>query len=296
MPDLVALPRHGLEAAAQKGLVQPLEEFSRDLQNPEWHPYARELAEIDGTPYGLPFAGDALVIVYRPELVWIKSWDDILLSESQLVFSGADPQAEVALSLYASAGGDLTDAQSNPVLEQDILIEVLELFSRGRGVSLFPDAAANIANDEQVLQEYRSRRTEMAIFHYSEYRASQDGLFQPLMSLDEDPYYTFATGWMWAQTGLSEDNGELAVELAEYLTEEEFLTAWVNETGYLPVRRFPQGQELDPVVGAVIEASRLVPSADTLMVLGPAVQNAVVRVLNGEEPEAVARSVIEELR
>jgi ABC-type glycerol-3-phosphate transport system substrate-binding protein len=212
------------------------------------------------------------------------------------VFSGADPQAEVALSLYASAGGELTDAQSNPMLEQDILIEVLELFSRGRGVSLFPDAAANIANDEQVLQEYRSRRAEMAIFHYSEYRASQDGLFQPLMSLDEDPYYTFATGWMWAQTGLSEANGQLAVELAEYLTEEEFLAAWVNETGYLPVRRFAQGQELDPAVGAVIGASRLVPSADTLMILGPAVQDAVIRVLNGEEPEAVARSVIEELR
>ena len=296
MPDLVALPRHGLVSASQKGLIQPLEEYTRELQNPDWHAYARELGEIDGTTYGLPFAGDALVIVYRPELVWIKNWDDILLSDSQLVFSGADPQAEVALSLYASAGGELTDAQGNPTLDQDILIEVLELFSRGRGVSLFPDAAWNITNDEQVLQEYRSRRTEMAILHYSRYRASQDGLFQPLMSLSEEPYFTFAGGWMWAMTGAVADNVSLSVELAEYLTNEEFLTPWINETGYLPTRRFTEGEELDDSTVAVIEASQPVPSLDTLLALGPLMQEAVVRVLDGEQPEAVARSVIEELR
>jgi multiple sugar transport system substrate-binding protein/arabinogalactan oligomer/maltooligosaccharide transport system substrate-binding protein len=296
LPDLIALPRHGLESASQKGLVRPLEEFTRDLQNPDWYPYARELGEIDGTPYGLPFAGDALVIMYRPELVWIKNWDDILLSESQLVFSGADPLAEVALSLYASAGGELTDAQGNPTLDQDILIQVLDLFSRGRGASLFPDAAWNITNDEQVLQEYRSRRAEMAILHYSRYRASQDGLFQPLMSLSEEPYFTFATAWMWALTGANAENEQLAVEAAEYLTNEEFLTSWIGETGYLPTRRFPEGEELDASTAAVIEAARTVPAADTLLALGPLMQNAVVRVLNGEQSEAVARSVIEELR
>lgn len=296
MPDLIALPRHGLVSASQKGLIQPLEEYTRELQSPDWYPYARELGEIEGITYGLPFAGDALVIVYRPELVWIKNWDDILLSDSQLVFSGADPQAEVALSLYASAGGELTDAQGNPTLDQDILIEVLELFSRGRGVSLYPDAAWNITNDEQVLQEYRSRRTEMAILHFSRYRAAQDGLFQPLMSLSEEPYFTFAGGWMWALTGAVADNESLSIDLAEYLTNEEFLSPWINETGYLPTRRFTEGEELDDSTAAVIEASQPVPSLDTLQALGPLMQEAVVRVLDGEQPEAVARSVIEELR
>lgn len=295
LPDLIALPRHALESAAQKGLVQPLDELSRDLQNPDWHPYAQELAEIDGTPYGLPFAGDALVIVYRPELVWIKSWNDILLSDSHLLFSGADPQAEVALSLYASAGGELTDAQGNPMLDQDVLIRVLELFSRARSVSLFPDAARNISSDEQVLQEYRSRRTEMAIFHFSKVRSAQDGLFQPLMSLSGDPHFTFATAWMWALTGQDPDNQELAIELANYLTEDDFLAPWIQEAGYLPTRRFSP-DEADAAVTAVIEASQPIPSADTLLVLGPPIQQALVRVMTGEQPEAVARSVMEELR
>lgn len=296
MPDLIALPRHSLETAAQKGLVQPLEDVSPELQDPDWFEYARKLAEIDGTPYGLPFAGDALVIVYRPELVWIKSWDDILLSESQLVFSGADPQAEVALSLYASAGGELTDAQGNPAFDQDVLIEVLDLFYRGRGVSLFPDAAKNISSEDQVLQEYRSRRAEMAIFHFSKFRAAQDGLFQPLMSLAEEPHFTFATGWMWALTGQKPENQQLSIELAEYLTEDEFLASWVSETGYLPTRRSTATGEVQAEIASVIEASQPLPSADTLMLLGPLMQDALVRVINGEQPEAVARSVMDELR
>ncbi len=110
-------------------------------------------------------------MVYRPDLVWIKSWDDILLSDGQLVFAGADPEAETALSLYASAGGELTDTQGKPTLNQDILIKVLELFSKGRGVSLFPDASKNISSDDQVLQEYRNQRTDMGILHFSKFRA-----------------------------------------------------------------------------------------------------------------------------
>ncbi|MEO8356319.1 MAG: extracellular solute-binding protein [Chloroflexota bacterium] len=295
LPDLVALPRHTLEAAAQKGLVQSLDGLSTEVDNPDWFPYARNLAEIEGTSYGLPFAGDALVIIYRPELVWIKTWDDILLSESQLVFAGADPQAQVGLSLYVSAGGELMDEQGEPTLDQEILARVLEIFSKGRVAALFPDAAANIAADEQVLQEYRARRAEMAIVHVSNYRDSQDGLMQPLMGLDEE-HLTFATSWMWALAGQNADNQQLAIELAEFLTDDDFLALWINETGYLPTRRSVLNEVDDTAVPAVIEAAQPIPSADVLQALGPLMQGALVRVMNGEQPEAVARSVVEELR
>ena len=294
LPDLVALPRNDLEAAAQKKLIKSLN-ISNELQNPDVYPYARQLAEIDGTPYGIPFAGDALVMVYRPDLVWIKSWDDILLSQSQLMFAGADPQAEAALALYASAGGELTDANGKPTFNQDILIQVLNLFSKGRGVSLFPDAVKNISSDNQVLDEYRNRRTDLAIFHYSKYRSSLDSLYQPLMGLGDDPHFAFAEGWTWALTGRNPETQALAKDLAEYLTEAEFLAPWIQETGYLPTRHFTSNAQADQKAMDVINAAQPLPSADTIQVLGPLMQDAVVRVLNGEDPEAVARSVIEKL-
>lgn len=294
LPDLIALSRHSLESAAQKGLIKPLE-ASGETQSPEWYPYGQQLSQIDGTLYGLPFAGDALVMIYRPDLVWIKSWDDILLSDSQLVFAGADPSAEVALSLYASAGGALTDAQGKPTLDQDVLIKVLELFLKGRGVTLFPDAAKNISTDDQVLLEYRSQRADIGILHFSKFRASQDGLYQPLMGLGEEPHFTFSNGWTWALTGQTPEKQELARDLAEYLTADEFLSSWVTDAGYLPTRRTTNAEQADETVQDVIQASQPMPSADVVAALGPLLQEAVTRVLNGEQPEAVARSVIEKL-
>jgi multiple sugar transport system substrate-binding protein len=294
LPDLIALPRHSLESAAQKGLIKPID-LSNQPQGPELYPYAQKLSEIDGTLYGLPFAGDALVMIYRPDLVWIKSWDDILLSESQLVFAGADPRAETALSLYASAGGELTDAQGNPMLDQDVLVQVLELFVKGRGVSLFPDATKNISTDDQVLQEYRNERADIGILHFSKFRASQDGLYQPLMGMGENPHFTFSDGWMWALTGQTPEKQQLAMDLAQYLTADEFLAPWVTESGYLPTRRANASNQPDETVLDVIEASQPSPSADAVAVLGPLLQEAVIRVLNGEQPEEVARSVIEKL-
>ncbi len=294
LPDLIALPRHSLESAAQKGLIKPLK-VSGEAQSPEWYPYAQQLSEIDGTRYGLPFAGDALVMIYRPDLVWIKSWDDILLSDSQLVFAGADPNAETALSLYASAGAELTDAQGKPTLDQDVLIKVLELFLKGRGVTLFPEAARNISTDDQVLQEYRNERADIGILHFSKFRASQDGLYQPLMGLGEEPHFTFSKGWMWSLTGQTPEKQQLAMDLAEYLTADEFLAPWVTDAGYLPTRRITTSEQVDETVQDVIQASQPAPSADVVAVLGPLLQEAVIRVLNGEQPEAVARSVIEKL-
>jgi multiple sugar transport system substrate-binding protein len=295
LPDLVALPRHGLESAAQKGLIKPLD-LSHEPQTPDWYPYAQKLSEIDGTLYGLPFAGDALVMIYGPQLVWIKSWDDILLSDSQLIFAGADPQADTALSLYASAGGELIDAQGKPTLDQDTLIKVLGLFQKGRGVSLFPDAVKNIPSDDQVLQEYRNKRADIGILHFSTFRPSQDGLYQPLMGLGDEPHFTFADAWVWSLTGQTPEKQQLAMELADYLTADEFLTPWVTAAGYLPTHPGSASAQDDKTVLDVIQASQPIPSADVVAVLGPLLQEAVVRTLNGEQPDAVARSIIEKLQ
>jgi len=295
LPDLVALPRPALEAAAQKGLVRPFDESSPQLQDSYWYPYARDLAKIDSTIYGIPFAGDASVIIYRSDLVWIKTWDDILLSESHLVFSGADPQAQTGLAMYVSAGGEFLDAQGRPSLDQEILTRVLEVFSKGKVAMVFPDADKNLSRDEQVLQEYRTRRADMAIVHFSDYHASQDGLVQPLMGLDES-HLTFATSWLWALAGQNPGNQKLATELAEFLTADDFLSKWIEVTGYLPTRQFSTIQSSDSPIPDIIEAARPIPSTDTLEVLGPVMQEALVRVLSGEQPEAVARSVIEKLK
>ena len=294
LPDLIALSHHDLEAAAQKGFLQPLEENSAVLQDSNWYDYARDLASFEDTTYGLPFAGDVSVLLYRPELVWIKNWDDILLSKGLLVFAGTDPQALVGLSLYVSAGGKLVDDQGNPTLDGEILKRVLELFADGRAANLFLSADTNLLSDEQVLEEYRARRANMAIVHISNDLESSDGLIQPLMGLDTPPV-SFATGWVWSLAGQNTENQQLATELAEYLVADGFLNPWTTAMGYLPVHPSAVGDD-DAEIKAVVDSVQVIPSADVLLALSPLMQDALVRVLSGEQPEAVAESVLEKLK
>src|SRR5688572_27753533 len=109
LPDLILLSRPELEAAALRGLLHPIDGLSTSLEDPNWYGYAQQLAHIQNTGYGLPFIGDALVLVYYSDLGTIVSWEDVLASNGQLVFPAGNSQGLVGLSLYASAGGEILD-------------------------------------------------------------------------------------------------------------------------------------------------------------------------------------------
>jgi ABC-type glycerol-3-phosphate transport system substrate-binding protein len=293
LPDLVALSRPALEAASLKGLLHPIDGLSATLDDPDWYGYARQLGHIQNTGYGLPFAGDALVLVYRSEVERINSWNDILASENPLVFSAGDPKALVGLSLYVSANGELLDAQGQPTLNQEALTRVLTLISDGVLAGVFSASLVNMVSDQMVLQAYLGERANMAIFWASNYRAPQGQFTLPLPGLEEVPL-SFGTGWVWALAGSNPENQELAVELAEFLIADDFLGDWTNASGYLPTRPSSVDAE-DATMNAILESAQLIPSNDVLSVLGTLMQDAVIRVLNGEKPEVVAESVIEQL-
>ena len=294
LPDLVALSRPGLENAALKGLLHPIDGLSPTLDDPNWYGYARQLGHIQNTGYGLPFAGDALVLVYHSERERINTWNDILASENPLVFAAGDPKGLVGLSLYVSAGGELLDTQGRPTLNQNILTRVLTLISDGVLTGVFSASLGNIASDEQVLQAYLGERANMAIFWASNYRAPEGQFTLPLPGLEEI-HLSFGTGWVWALAGSNAENQQLAVELADYLVAEDFLGTWTNASGYLPTRPSSVDAE-DVTMTAILESAQLIPSNDVLSVLGPFMRDAVIRVLDGEKPEVVSESIIEQLK
>ncbi len=294
LPDLVALSRPALEAASLKGLLHPIDGLSAALDHPDWYSYARQLGYIQDTGYGLPFAGDALILVYRSEVERINTWNDILASENPLVFAAGDPKALVTLSLYVSANGELLDAQGQPTLIQDALTQVLTLISDGVLAGVFSASLGNMVSDQQVLQAYLGERANMAIFWASNYRAPEGQFTLPLPGLEET-HLSFGTGWVWALAGSKPENQQLAVELAEYLVAADFLGDWTNAASYLPTRPSSVDPE-DVTMSAILESAQPIPSTDVLSPLGPIMHDAVIRVLNGEKPEVVAESVMEQLK
>ena len=111
----------------------------------------------------MPFLGDALVLVYYPELGQIVNLEDVLDRDGQIVFSAGNPQGLVGLSLYASAGGEILDAQGLPMLDQEVLTRVLTLVEEGVSKEVFPPSLANVTNETQTLQIYRTGSAKKAI-------------------------------------------------------------------------------------------------------------------------------------
>jgi multiple sugar transport system substrate-binding protein len=294
LPDLVLLSRPDFEMAALLGLLHPMDGLSTSLDDPNWYSYAQQLGHIQNTGYGLPFLGNAFVLIYYPELGQIVTWEDVLESKGQIVFPAGNSQALLGLSLYASAGGHVVNAQGLPTLEQEALTRVLTLVDEGVSKEVFPSSLANITNDAQALQIYRAGSANKGIVWYLSYRASEDGKIAPLPGLDEMPF-SYASGWIWTLAGARPENQQIAVELAEFLVAEDFIGSWTRATGYLPTRPSIV-EEGDRTMTAILESAHPIPSNDVLAVLGPLMQEALTRVLNGEQPEDVAASIAEKLR
>ena len=293
LPDLVALPRPGLEFAALNGLLHPIDGLSSAMHDPNWYGYARQLGHVQNIAYGLPFAGNALALVHRPGIEEVNNWEEILASQRVLAFPAGDPQGVVGLSLYASAGGEIVDSTGLPTLDQEALTRVLAFVEDGAAAGVVSPSLANVSSDAQAYQAYRTGNADLSITWT--FNNPLDGSFVPLPGLGEEAGHSFATGWVWALAGAEAENQQLAVELGEYLVVDDFLGDWTRAAGYLPTRPSNAVEE-GSTVNAIVESAQAIPSNEALSVLGPLMQEALTRVLNGEQHEVVARSVIEKLK
>lgn len=295
MPDLIALSYPNMQIAAATGFLHPLAGLTNLLQDPDWYAFARDLGHYQNTEYGLPFASDALLIVYRPSVFeeTPSSWDAIFNSGNQVAFPGSDPRAYFPLSLYVSGRSDLVD--------ETALTQVLSLYQLALETGAVTLPMRDFQTDAQALQTFRDGDADMAVVWASSDIATQSGQYIPLLGLD-DSYYSFGSGWVWALAGSSAENQPLATELASYLVESDFISAWNRASNYLPTR--PQAldmwdeedEDLKSSLDEVLQSTHPIPFDDSTIALSSLLPEALISIFNGEQAEVAARSVIEELK
>ena len=303
MPSVIALPRPDLEAAALKGLIQPLDGASVAIDEADWYDYARQLAMVQGTTFALPFAGDALLIVYRPAMVAAPpaDWAALERLAQPAGFAAGDAQSLFVLTLYQSLGGPVEDAQRRPMLDPAILSQVLQVLARGTEQGIFPAWLAQYETNAQVWQAYQDMRVNAAVTWSSNYLSSlpPDTSAVALPSLSETPL-TLATGWGWSVSEPLPERRALAFRLAEFLADGEFVAQWTEAAGFLPARPSAlaawTNQSLKTLLSPVAVSARARPSIDQLNALGPALREAVLKVLKGEsDPAQAAQTAAERL-
>ena len=274
-PDLVALPRADLEAAAAQGLIQPLD--ASLLGDAGWHPLARSLGHVNDAVYGLPFALDALALASSAETP-LTTWQEVS-DAGALAFNAND--AFFPLALYLSAGGELTDAQGDLTLDEAVLVRVLALFAQ--------EQALPLESDEEVrLSLGRGGGSAVGWASGLSSGGPPEVKLEALPGL-ESPPATLVTSWGWSVASADVERQQLALELAEWLTAEEFLGEWTPSLGFLPPR-------VDARWKPLLDPARPVPPAEWVNLIAPILREAVASVLAGVPPEVAAQAAVERLK
>ena len=304
LPDIIVLSRDDLETAALKSLVYSLDGKTTLIDEVDWFAYARELALIQGSIYGVPFTGDALSIIYRSDIISPapNTWFDLNTTTSEIAFAANDAQANVSLALYQAAGGSVRDNQNRPLLEVSPLTDVLNLYKQSVDIAAYRQLVLQLQNEEQAWLAYDNEQAQAAIVPVSIYLQQKpkntDMITIPPV---KDMTLTTGSGWVWALATPQPERQALSVALMETLSESAFLSAWNEAYGGMPPRPSAldawQDAGIRSLISQISVMTILEPSSSITASLGPVIRDAVIQVLRDNvEPAVAAQKAVESVR
>jgi ABC-type glycerol-3-phosphate transport system substrate-binding protein len=303
LPDLIALPRGLLEAAALKGLLHPYEDFTVPLAEADWYPYARQLARIENSTFGLPFAGDALMLVYRPQALpeAPRNWDSALQLSLPLVFPAADAQAWLPLAFYLSANGRVQDDLGRPALDLLTLTQVLTFTQSAAQAGMMPVSMTLLTQYDQAWTVFGEQNAPYAAAWVSRYLTAQEDTIAPsLLPTPTGKAFALTYGWAWAVASPDPETQKLAASLAEFLTDATFLGRWCAAIGALPPRANAlegwSDRALQSFLDEIAASAQLTPSADVAASVAPVLTEAWLQVMKAQSsPSQAAEQAVRAL-
>ena len=133
MPDLIVLDATELETAVGFGLIQPLDALLAPDVLAERFPFAAAQGTVNDQIVGFIIGADLQHLTYRPSLLDSPpvSWRQEIFPPVSFLFPAGGrgrPVDDATLIQYLAAGGSLSDAEGNPLLDEPVLESVLSFY------------------------------------------------------------------------------------------------------------------------------------------------------------------------
>lgn len=294
LPDVIALPFSQLPAAAEEGLIVPLDDLVDPAVLDAFFSTAVSQVQPADQLLGLPF-----MLTNLPHLTYNSSMitETISLTWSEFISdtngsflfpaSGTDG-AMLTLHLYLAAGGRVADETGRAALQAEPLAKALDQILAGRNTGFIsPESNSLMASD--VARQALTTGTASIIYGLTDKTLS--GLeseiplgFAPLPG-EDGSLPALVDGWAWAVTSSNPAARATAIELIATLTNGSELGLWSVAANRLPAREdafaaWPT-DAYTTFVQQELAHSQPLPQAVTnemLMVL----ENAIFKVLTGE--------------
>jgi ABC-type glycerol-3-phosphate transport system substrate-binding protein len=300
MPDVIVLSHVDLRAAAQGGLLYPLDTLLPEELAANRFPFASALGEVDGRTMGITFAAHMQHLAYRPTLFSSPplTWTDVISSPAPLIFPAGreDNVSDFTLIQYLAAGGHLLDGEGGALLEEEPLTEVLSFYEQAVAADVIsPTVVLGVGENVGCRDVLTDSQVGMAaVDSHCYWTQLQDEVaFLPLPTPDGQAL-SLAEGWSMALV-VTPDPGrqEPALRLMEWLLAPEHLGPWTQSEGYLPgtldgLETWDVPAEERAILEALLEGAVPVPDPTIRTVVGSPLQAAVEAVLRGRRSPAEA--------
>jgi maltose-binding protein MalE len=292
-----------MRLAADNELIMPLEEFLPEPFDENWYEFAQLLGMNNAQIYGLPVAADALIMTYRPSLIGDPpdTWQQALSINGLLSFPAADPQALFTVTQYFSEAHGLYDENQNLTINQAALESIFKFYQDGQSSGLFPYWLIQYQDDATSWTTFQERQAEMSITWGTRYLQTENPTFSaaPLPTRSGSAF-TLAKSWLLAFPAANLEKADVSAELAQFLTEAEFMAAWTQAAGYFPPRvdalaNWEQGPQ-QSLASQVLPQAWPLPPQSEIDLLGTPLSTAVISVLKQEiDPANAAEQIVETL-
>lgn len=297
LPDIILLNRSDMETAALKGLLVPFDNFPAGAEIKGIFPGFEDPGKLQGSIFGVPAAGDGLFVIDKKfGGEQLPAWKDILSSSLKIGLNLNDPNATVFIALYLSAGGELTDENGKPHLDQAIFTQMLTFIREARIQSAFPDWSLLASDWTEVSKRFENGESDMEINWYSS--TPKNGLdrysYHALPGLS-DSSASIISGWYWSIANPAPDRPSNRVELLSFLSQPVFASPWSNTAGYLPVSNqdWPIFGSSSTAMQSVLDSAKPLPDISIMITVGPVIRDAAIRAYTtSDNIDEIAASAI----
>jgi len=289
LPSLVLISRADLVQAVSKNLLYSIDELSTTVDEIDWYGFAQNLAIYQGSAYGLPFASNALGLVFRGNALSSDqpSWEEAINQLDSLVFPAGDAEALVTSALYQSMDGQFLNQTGQPRLDSDKLASVLEIYNLARKGGLFNRRILEFQTDDQAWESFISDNSDAVVTWVNRILSNGGNLRLALLpSFGENPF-TIGTGWIWCLSEPDIQERAYAASLAEFLAAPEFLAEWAPVSGFLPVRPSSLAgyadEEFQSTLGILLLSADIRPDKNITAGISTEIKTAVAEVILGTQ-------------
>jgi len=309
LPDLVVLDAADLGTVAGSGLIQPLDDSLGPSAVDDRFPFATTMGKVEGQTVGALLGVDLQHMAYRPALFDTPpvSWTQVISAPASFLFpaGGYDGRVnDATLIQYLGAGGKLTDAEGNPTLDEEVMADVLDFYTRCvTNTVIIPTQVLTATHVDQVWEAFKKGEGGMTAVRATRYWLEADETMAPApIPTKSGQPISIARGWALAIVSEDPERKDSAVQLIDWLTAPRQNASWTQAAGYLPATRsalrlWGVSEEERMVLRELLEAAMPPPRPIVFETVGPPMQQALVAVLRGRAtPKEAAADAVQTLQ